>query len=192
MAGGDTPSFAMAVGYFFMAVATWGVAAAVVYYGWLLYTGALPVPAIYERIFNVEADDQSTASAPVEKDLPQGQPIRAKPSPAPGDDKPVRVQAMGIGASPQIRADGNVLDDYPDVLERLVVFLADRHGTVFSGRTMHDAGVANRDVRVMPNTGVIIRELEQKGYARTIGNSQYVLTDEGELWVEEQLEEVAV
>lgn len=191
---GELPGKAVVIGYFFVAMAVWGVAAAAVYYGYLLYAGAFPVPDISFQVFNVTMDDSGQPPEP--RSVPEGQPVRAKPTPrladeakatpppAPGDHNPVRTQALG---GPTSAMDfGDVLDKYPEVTSRLIPFLSDRFNTMISGRTLHDGGVVTRDNRVTPNATMFICALEEKGYLNHINNQQYVLTDKGELWVAQQ------
>lgn len=191
---GELPGKAVVIGYFFVAMAVWGVAAAAVYYGYLLYAGAFPIPDISFQVFNVLAGDNRNPES--ESPVPIGQPVRAKPTPrladeakatrppAPGDNNPVRMQAVGVTTAPNSYSE--VLEKYPDVTEKLVPFLSDRFNTMISGRTMHDAGVVTRDNRVTPNATMFICALEEKGYLNHINNQQYVLTDKGELWVAQQ------
>lgn len=188
---GELPGKAVVIGYFFVAMAVWGVAAAAVYYGYLLYAGAFPIPDISFQVFNVLAGDNQNPES--ESPVPIGQPVRAKPQPdearatrppAPDDNNPVRMQAVGATTAPNSYSE--VLDKYPDVTERLVPFLSDRFNTMISGRTIQDAGVVTRDNRVTPNATMFICALEEKGYLRHINNQQYALTDKGELWVAQQ------
>ena len=200
---GELPSKAVVIGYFFVAMAVWGVAAAAVYYGYLLYAGVFPIPDISFQVFNVLAGDNQNPES--ESPVPTGQPVRAKPprlanedratrSPAPDDNNPVRMQAtlrasgvaQAVGVTTAPNSYSEVLDKYPDVTERLVPFLSDRFNTMISGRTIHDAGVVTRDNRVTPNATMFICALEEKGYLRHINNQQYALTDKGELWVAQQ------
>lgn len=200
---GELPSRAVVIGYFFVAMAVWGVAAAAVYYGYLLYAGAFPVPDISFQVFNVLAGDNQNPES--ESPVPIGQPVRAKPPrladetkatppPAPGDHNPVRMQAtlrasgvaQAVGVTTPPVSYSDVLEKYPDVTEKLVPFLSDRFNTMISGRTLHDGGVVTRDNRVTPNATMFICALEEKGYLSHINNQQYVLTDKGELWVAQQ------
>ena len=201
---GELPGKAVVIGYFFVAMAVWGVAAAATYYGYLLYAGAFPVPDISFQVFNVTMDDSGQPPEP-SVSVPTGQPVRAKPPrqpdearaplpPAPGDNNPVRMQAVlrasgvaqAVGVTTAPNSYSEVLEKYPDVTERLVPFLSDRFNTMISGRTIHDAGVVTRDNRVTPNATMFICALEEKGYLRHINNQQYALTDKGELWVAQQ------
>ncbi len=206
---GELPGKAVVIGYFFVAMAVWGVAAAATYYGYLLYAGAFPVPDISFQVFNVTMDDSGQPPEP-SASVPEGQPVRARPTPrladeakatpapAPGDHNPVRmqaalrasgvVQALGVvqgGPIGSVDFDG-VLDKYPEVTSKLIPFLSDRFNTMISGRTLHDGGVVTRDNRVTPNATMFICALEEKGYLNHINNQQYVLTDKGELWVAQQ------
>lgn len=202
---GELPGKAVVIGYFFVAMAVWGVAAAATYYGYLLYAGAFPVPDISFQVFNVTMDDSGQPPEP-SASVPTGQPVRARPTPrladeakatpapAPGDHNPVRmqatlrasgvVQALGVTTPPSGYSE--VLEKYPDVTERLVPFLSDRFNTMISGRTIHDAGVVTRDTRKTPNAIMFIFGLEELGYLEHVNNQQYRLTDRGELWVTQQ------
>lgn len=200
---GELPGKAVVIGYFFVAMAVWGVAAAATYYGYLLYAGAFPIPDISFQVFNVLAGDNQNPES--ESPVPTGQPVRAKPPrqpdearaplpPAPGDNNPVRmqatlrasgvVQAVGVATPPVSYSD--VLEKYPSVTEKLVPFLSDRFNTMISGRTIHDAGVVTRDTRKTPNAIMFIFGLEELGYLEHVNNQQYRLTDRGELWVAQQ------
>ena len=190
---GELPGKAVVIGYFFVAMAIWGVAAAAVYYGYLLYVGAFPIPDISFQVFNVTTDDGGQPPEP--KSVPEGQPVRAKPPrladetkatppPAPGDHNPVRMQVVGVTTPPVSYSD--VLEKYPSVTEKLVPFLSDRFNTMISGRTIHDAGVVTRDTRKTPNAIMFIFGLEELGYLEHVNNQQYRLTDRGELWVAQQ------
>jgi len=174
------PPFALTVGYLMVAVAAWGFTAAVVYFVWLMWAGGIPVPEVYDRLYHVYTGDATEPDPGPEHDVPQSAPVR-DPAYAVNDGK-VRHEFRTRGARLQ-KTEGDLLDEYPDLEEKIVGFLATRPRVLFGGRALDAANVVSRDKRDKPNSLMVIEWLEGRGYIEARGNSQYILSAIGEEWV---------
>lgn len=172
------------------------LARSIAYFIYMTWIGAMPLPPVYDLLFNASADDsQEQAAAPVEAKPPSrsGGPVRDpnwKGQPKPDlIDQVVRHELVSpVPCVPHYHS--AVFEDYPEILPKLLLFLRENPARVFSGRALEIAGVVRRDPRMLPNARIVLEYLGAEGMLTDEGNNMYSLDQRGREWLEHLTQEV--